>query len=124
MDLNKGKVYISSPFTTGWQILNMRNQMLMALELKKLGYTPFIPLLFPFFEFSVGNHFSDQEMLEWEISFIENCQLLVRVRFKDSEGKEIPSRGADEEVAKARSLGIPVYIFESIDEMVSFFKEK
>lgn len=117
------KVYISSAFTTGWQLHNMRNQMLMAAELKKLGYLPFIPLLFPFFEFAVGSQFSDREMLDWELAYIGVCDMLVRIRFRDAYGVEIPSSGADEEVAEARRLNIPVYIFNSIEEMIKHFKE-
>jgi len=117
------KVYISSAFTRGWQIHNMRNQMLMAFELKKLGFLPFIPLLFPFFEFAIGNQFSDREMLDWELSYIPVCDMLVRVRFKDENGIEIPSSGADEEVAEARKNNIPVFIFDSIEDMINNFKK-
>ena len=92
----------------------------VALALKKLGYDPFIPLLFPFFEFACPNELTSQEMLNWELNFIDICDGLVRIRFKDEYGQEIPSSGADEEVDRAKSQNIPVYEFKSIEQMVEY----
>jgi len=108
--------YISSPYTRGNSMNNIRNQMVVADILKRGGFIPMIPLLLTFFELAFPTYM-EEELLDWELAWLERCDFLVRIRFKDPYGVEIPSSGADLEVSHAQDLGIPVFIFESIEEL-------
>lgn len=95
---------------------NIRNQMIMADILKREGFIPVIPLLLTFFEIAVPTYM-EEELLNWELAWLERCDLLVRIRFKDPYGVEIPSMGADTEVKHAEDHGIPAFIFEDLEEL-------
>jgi hypothetical protein len=112
------KVYIASPYTKGWMPDNVRRQITIGDELLDLGYKPYIPLLTHFME--LYKHRDEREYLDLDIVFLSVCDAVLRIKPLDENGIEIPSAGADEEEAKAKELGIPV--FYSVADLNDYFK--
>jgi hypothetical protein len=98
-------VYVSSPYTKGDQIQNVRTSILAAERLRQAGFLPFAPLLSHFWHF-VAPHNYDY-WLDMDLDWIEKADMVLR----------LPgiSHGADKEVARALYLGIPVYC--TIDDL-------
>ena len=99
-NMNGLRIYIASAYTGGDIAVNVRNVILVADELVKRGYVPYIPHLTHFWHL-ISPH--DYEFwLEYDNSFIDHwAQGLLRL---DNE-----STGADREVERAQKLGIPIY---------------
>jgi len=115
------KVYIASPYTVGDQVQNVHRQMDAGSILMDKGYTPFIPLL-AHFQHMVHPK-SETTWLEWDLEWLKTCDLIVRFRPLDKEGKEMPSSGADLEELTAIDNHMPVYTFESPKEMSIWLDE-
>lgn len=115
------KIYIASPYSNGDKIDNVNLQMDVANELMLRDYAPYTPLL---------THFQHQrhprqevDWLKLDFEFLACCDVLIRIKpLKD--GKEIPSPGADKEEAYANKLGIPVFSFNTLEEMVQFIDSR
>jgi len=94
------RIYIASAYTIGDVALNVRNVISVADELLKLGHTPFIPHLTHFWHL-VSPKEADF-WYEYDNSFIDHwAEALLRL--------DNQSYGADNEVIRAKRLGIPVY---------------
>lgn len=98
-------VYISSPYSIGDQILNVRRQIDTADRLLELGHIPFVPCLSHFWHYLSPK--MTEEWLRIDAAFVARCDAVLRL-------KGI-STGADLEVAIAEKLGIPVY--HTLDEI-------
>lgn len=120
----KYKIYIASPYTNGNQIDNVRLQIDAKHKLLKLGQIPFAPLLGHFFELVYPQKYNNHNMLEWDIFWLKTCDIVVRIHPRDENGEELPSPGADTECEAAQESNIPVYHFEDLKDMESFFKTK
>lgn len=105
------KVFISSPYTLGSQIVNVRRQIDASNELMNLGYCPFVPLLYHFQEMVHERPYESwiAQCLDW----VGICDCVLRL-----EGE---SHGADLEVAKANELGKKV--FSTVEELHSYYYE-
>lgn len=104
--LDRGiKVYLASPYTIGDVAVNVKAQIDMADTLMNMGYTPFLPLLYHFQHMIHPRKYED--WLEIDLKWLEACNYVIRF------GGE--SKGADQEVKKAKTLGLPV--FYSIADM-------
>lgn len=114
------KVYIASPYTLGWMPTMIKVQMDAANELMDLGFCPFVPLLAHFLE--IYNPRTEEDWMRTDLAYLKQSDAVLRLRPKDNEGNEVPSRGADLECKTAREYNIP--IFESIDEIYEYFKDK
>jgi hypothetical protein len=112
------KVYIASPYSAGWMPQNITRQFDLSKELLELGYWPYMPLLTHFLE--LYPHYSEQVWLQQDFIYLKVCDAVLRIKPVDDEGVEIPSPGADKEVALAEKEGIPV--FYSIEELNNHFK--
>ena len=112
------KVYIASPYSHGWMPTNLRLQFDTANELIDHGYYPYVPLLTHFME--LYTHRTEQHWLKQDFVFLKTCDAVLRLKPVDENGKEIPSTGADQEVALALKEGIPV--FYSIEELNDYYK--
>lgn len=97
--MSKKIIYISSPYTIGDQVANVRRQILVADKLLGMGYIPFCPCLSHFWHFVSPKPW--ETWLEIDIAIIPKCDALLRL---DGE-----SKGADKEVALAKELGIPIF---------------
>ena len=94
------RVYIASAYTKGDVAVNVRTAMMVADELVKRGHTPYVPHLTHFWHLM-----SPKEVefwYEYDNSFLDHwAEGLLRLNNE--------STGADNEVIRAQTLGIPVY---------------
>lgn len=101
------RVYIASPYSIGDQATNVRRQMDCANELMNLGFVPYAPL------YSHFQHMMHPRPIEdwykFDNEWVRACHYLLRLSGE--------SKGADDEEALARELGIPV--FYSIGELIA-----
>ena len=112
------KVYIASPYSAGWMPTNISRQFDASKELLENGYWPYMPLLTHFLE--LYTHYPEAKWLEQDFIYLKVCDAVLRLKPVDDDGNEIPSPGADKEVALAIKEGIPV--FYSIEELNDHFK--
>lgn len=92
-------IYIASPYTLGDTVLNVRRQIEAADKLLEMGHIPFIPCLS--YLWHLISPKSYEEWLRIGLFWLDACDALLRLSGE--------SKGADEEVAHAILLGIPVY---------------
>jgi hypothetical protein len=95
-------VYVAGPITLGDQAKNVEKALQLAIYLRKLGFVPIVPHLFHLADAIAPP--SREFWLSWDFELIKRCDALVRLPGE--------SAGADEEVALAKSLGIPVFLAE------------
>ena len=94
------RVYIAGAYSKGDVALNVREAVLAADELVKLGHIPYIPHLTHFWHLISPKEY--EFWLKYDSSFIEDwAECLLRLNNESS--------GADREVDRARQIGIPVY---------------
>lgn len=104
------KVYIASPYTLGDVAVNVRKQMLIADYLITMGYAPFVPLYSHFQHiFSLRPY---EDWIKLDRQWLYQCDCVLRLPGE--------SKGADEEVKYAKSVGISV--FYSINELAEHYK--
>lgn len=92
------KIYIASPYTLGDVAVNVRKAIEVADQIIELGHTPFIPHLSHFQHLLFPRPYEDWIRLDNE--WIKCCDVLLRL-----EGE---SKGADQEVELAKSLGLKI----------------
>jgi len=118
--MKKLKVYIASPYTSGDKLQNVKLQIDAFHILRDLGYIPIPPLTSHYInEIKERSH---AEWLEYDFEILGICDMTVRIRPKDENGIEIPSKGADMETEETKRLGLLYYEFETLEEMKNFFK--
>ena len=93
------KVYISSPYSQGGIIYNIRLAIDAADTLLLAGFAPFCPHLS--YAWDLIYPHSYDTWLDWCLEWVPTCDCLLRIHGA--------SPGADTEVELAKSLGIPVY---------------
>ena len=124
LEMRKLKVYIASPYTNGSPGNNVHRQLHAQKVLMDKGFIAFAPLVAHFSEiyFSRPEH----EWLDWDLEWLKTCDFLVRIRPKDGDGLEVPSKGSDIEEKTARENNIPVYSFGCVNELQTWLitKEK
>lgn len=106
------KVYIASPYTKGDVAVNVKVQLDMADQLMNYGFAPFVPLYSHFQHMAhPRNH---RDWMDLDLEWLAMCNCVLRLPGK--------SAGADEEVALALKLNIPIYysLGELIDEVESY----
>jgi len=115
------KIYIASPYTNGDKQENVNLQMDVAHELLNRGYAPFTPTLSHYME--LRNPRPEHDWLKLDFEFLVLCDVLIRIKpLKD--GVEMKSNGADQEETLARANNIPVFIFNTIEEMCTYLDER
>lgn len=92
-------IYIASPYTNGDQFENVRNSILTARVLRGLGILPFLPLLSAFWHLIWPESY--EFWMEMGLEWVPKCDAVFRLPGE--------SPGADDEVALAQSLGIPIF---------------
>lgn len=118
----KRKIYIASPYTYGDQVRNVKLQMDAFNILINHNYTPFIPLL-SHFQHMVHPR-TESEWLEWDLDWLKTCDIVLRLKPLDKNGKEIPSSGADLEVQTAIDNNILVWTVQDITELENLLSKK
>ena len=104
----KTKVYIASPYTKGDVAVNVKLQLDTANTLMDYGFIPFVPLYSHFQHMAHPRPYED--WVELDMIWVRACDVLLRL------GGE--SKGADDEVALAMELKIPV--FYSIEQLLKY----
>jgi hypothetical protein len=92
-------VYIASPYTIGDVGANVHLSFVAADALAHYGYAPFPPLFSHFWHLMFPHEYEFWVNLDNE--WVKRCDVMLRLPGE--------SKGADAEVALARSLGVPVY---------------
>ena len=92
------KIYIASPYTIGDVALNVRKVLLVADRLMSKGHSPYVPHLSHFQHLVCPRPY--QDWLDLDFEWLKVCDCVLRL-----EGE---SKGADQEVELAKSLGIKV----------------
>ena len=118
----KIRVYIASPYTLGDREENVQLQIDAYYYLLKLGFNPYMPV-YPHFIVKKYPDVDTYPWLEIDKSWLEVCDIMVRLHPKDKNGVEIKSLGADEEEAFARNNRIPVFHFDIIEEMLQMIEQ-
>jgi len=93
------KVYIASPYTKGDIARNVKLQIDTVDTLMDKGFAPFAPL-YGHFQHIVHPR-PEKDWIEVDLEWIKVCDCLLRI------GGE--SKGAFNEIALAKKLGLPVY---------------
>ena len=116
--MRRVRCYIASPYSNGDKETLVQKHMNAAYELLKLGFNPYAPLY---------NHYIqtkhpdlDHDGFPWldvDKEWLLECDMMIRLHFKNHEDEEIKSPGANEEERYANSLGIPVFHFDTVEEM-------
>lgn len=114
------KVYIASPYTNADKLSMVRLQIDAWHILRDLGYIPIAPLLSHYInEVKERTH---AEWIDYDFELIKMCNIVIRLKPKDSLGVEIASTGADAEEAEAKRLGLPFHAFNDLADLKLFFK--
>lgn len=103
------KVYIASPlFSSGRVSFNIHKALTTAENLRRIGFLPFVPHLFFFWDFLYPDS-NTNYWLEMDKEWLKECDILLRL-----DGK---SDGADKEVKWAKEFNIPIYY--SVDSLLA-----
>ena len=115
------KAYIASPYTQGDKLQLVQVQIQAWHILRDKGFYPIAPLLSHYFnEYRERAH---GEWIKYDLETIAMCDMVIRLRIKNENGKEIPSSGADMETAEATRLGLEYYEFGSIEDLEKWVKD-
>lgn len=116
--MRKTKIYISSPFTNGDKEQNVQLQMHACYHLIALGFNPYMPV----YHYFVQNQHESIYSIDWvndiDIPWLEDCDMAIRLHPKDNFNVEIISPGADIEEAFCKEKGIPMFHFDTLEDMV------
>jgi hypothetical protein len=106
------KVYIAGPITQGDTLANIGRAVQIADRLMGAGFTPYCPHLN-----ALWHMFFPHEHKEWidlDMHWLGCCDVLYRI-----EGASV---GADDEVERAKTLGMPV--FTSLYDIITWNQER
>ena len=92
-------IYVSSPYSKGDRLCNVRKSIVIGEAISMMGHTPFLPLLNHFWN-AIYPH-DAKFWIEHDCKWLPFCGAVFR-----EDGDSI---GADIEVAVARKLNIPIY---------------
>ena len=93
------RVYIAAPYSKGIPLLNTIRAIRAANRVANMGAMPFVPHLS--WLWACCFHRPYRWWMDWCLSWLKFCDAVLRLPGY--------SPGADEEVAEARRLGIPVF---------------
>lgn len=103
------KVYISSPYTKGDKLENVKRQIEAAEILRNYGCLPFVPLLSHFWNKLSAHPY--EYWMDMDIEWIYSCSCVLRLS-----GESV---GAQQECEEAKRLGLPV--FYDVYELIAFY---
>lgn len=101
-------VYVAGPLSKGDVVLNIREAVLAAEGIIKLGLTPYVPHLNLLWNF-IMPHRTYDFWLSLDFQWLQKCDAVLRLPGS--------SEGAEREVTYATRLGIPV--FYSYEELAA-----
>ena len=91
-------VYISGPYSKH-MVEGTRNAILAAEELREAGFLPFVPHLSLLWDLVCPSPYD--EWITYDLAWLDKCDFLLRLPGD--------SPGADQEVAHAQKLGMPIF---------------
>jgi hypothetical protein len=103
------RIYVAGPYTIPDPESNTRKAIDAGLQILQMGHFPFIPHLTHYVDLrarELGKSVTWEEYIQWDVQWLEVCDALLLL------GR---SKGADIEVAKARSLGLKIFL--SLDDI-------
>lgn len=112
------KVYISSPYTYGNKLENVKRQMDITDELMNSGFYPFTPLYSHYQHTYKPRPYED--WIDVDLVWVEVCDCLLRI-IPVIDGKELESKGADIEEAEAKRLKKPIFYY--IKDLIEYYKK-
>ena len=120
------KVYIASPYCAGDKQKNAELQMdaayhLLMMGFKPMGFNPYAPLYNHYVQIRHDDINKTFPRIEIDLSWLKECDIMVRLHTVDENEVELPSVGADMEEAFAKEHEIPVIHCNSLDELVQTF---
>lgn len=104
------RIYVAGPITKGNTMHNVHTAIKVGDELMKLGFCPFVPHANIMWDM-VSPH-SYEDWCKWDDEWLKQCHAILRIPGE--------SKGAEAEIALARTLDIPV--FYAIDDLVAWRK--
>lgn len=113
----KVRVYIASPYSNGDKELLVKLHLDVAYNLLKNGFNPYAPLYNHYIQKDHPDVDKDFPWLELDRDWLYMCDIAVRLHFKDKNDIEIVSPGADIEEQMCKDAGIPMFHFDTIEEM-------
>ena len=122
--MKKIKVYIASPYSNGNKEENVQLQIDATYHLLKMGYNPYMPI---YHHFVQNAHLDLDHSIPWleiDKEWLSQCDVAIRLHPKDKNGNEIPSPGADEEEEFCAQNKIPMFHFNTLEEMVKSLTER
>ena len=117
--MRKVKIYIARPYTNGIKEENVKLQMDATYHLIMLGFNPYMPI----YHYFIQKDHPDmtEHTVDWvkeiDLPWLECCDMAIRLHPKDKFGVEIPSPGANKEEAFCKENGIPMFHFNTIEDM-------
>ncbi|MCK9446418.1 hypothetical protein M0Q50_05965 [bacterium] len=114
------RIYIASPYTNGNQVENTNLQLDIAYELLYRGYAPYFPLSSHYVQIRYPQF--NYNWLDLDFQYLQCCDILIRIK-PIINNEELLSPGADAEEKEAKRLNIPVFTFNTIEEMCKFLDE-
>jgi nucleoside 2-deoxyribosyltransferase len=106
------RIYIAGPYTQGDVGVNMGRALSAANYLIEHGFAPFVPHLFHFLHMMHPQSY--EVWLEQDMVWLAQCDALLRLSGD--------SPGADREVYWARTYHVPVYDYDSINDLLEAMK--
>lgn len=103
------RIYVAGPYTHGDVAVNVRKAISMAHELARRGFAPYVPHLSHFWHLVYPRPY--REWMALDRVWLVQCDAVLRLPGL--------SPGADEEVAVAAQLGMPVYT--ALQDLVEAF---
>lgn len=105
------RIYVAGPLANGRRIDNVNAAIDAANELLDLGWKPFVPHLYTYWDDRHGHSYD--EWLALDMEYLRVCNAVLRLPGR--------SKGADAEVTLANQLKIPVFL--SIEHIREHSKE-
>lgn len=102
-------VYVAGPVTKPDPITNARKALEVCEELRSLGFLPFCPQIFTFWDFHMPHDY--EWWMSYDMDWQDKCDCTLRLPGY--------SLGADREVARSTERGRPV--FSSVQELVKHY---
>lgn len=103
METKPIRVYVAGPYTKGDVAINVRHAIEAGDRLWARGFVPFIPHFTHFWHMMFPKPY--EAWTSYDLQWLPCCTCLLRLPGD--------SLGADNEVSRAKQLGIPVFLHEA-----------
>ncbi len=109
--INKQKIYVAGPYTSGDVMTNIGEAIGEADNLLSYGFIPFVPHLTGFWHFLYPHTYNT--WMGYDAEWLKECDAVLRI--------DGVSAGAELEIQMANDLHIPVFYDEAT--LIQYFTE-